>query len=186
MHETSVRVLFSRFYLVSHPQGLEDDPRPKWGPEEGSAVSAGDGIGLNSVTSEHTAHVTLVVFGSATDVPADVRSGEPRYWFTSTTRQIALTDAEGSTALVVPAPASGRIACAVECRGRDETSAARHHDHRDDIHGLERRRTTVWPDAAPSAGSVRRRPGRGTPAGERGRATGGRRAPPRTAGRRST
>lgn len=155
-HETSVRVLFSRFYLVSHPQSLEDDPRLKWGPDEELAVSAGDDIGLNSVTSEHTAHVTLVVFGSATDVPADVRSGESRYWFTSTTRRIALTDAEGGTALVVPAPASGRIACAVECRGRDETVAARHHDHRDDIHGLGRWRITVWPDTAPSAGSVRR------------------------------
>jgi hypothetical protein len=81
VHEASVPIYFGRFYLVSYPQQLEEDPRLKWGPEGELAVSARDGLGLNSVVSEHRAHVTLKVFDSAAGVPAELRDREPHFWF---------------------------------------------------------------------------------------------------------
>jgi hypothetical protein len=101
-----------RFYLVSHPQSLADDPRRKRSFDE-LAVSAGDGIGFNSVTSNHTAHVTLNVFDKQADVPAEVLEQQPRYWFESTSREIAVTDTEGIAALIArTGPGSDRL-----CRG---------------------------------------------------------------------
>jgi hypothetical protein len=135
-----------RFYLVSHPQSLADDPRRKRSFDE-LAVSAGDGIGLNSVTSNHTAHVTLNVFDKQADVPAEVLEQQPRYWFESTSREIAVTDTEGIAALIARAPGLGRIACVVECSGREETNRARHHEHDDDVRDVERWRIAAWPEA---------------------------------------
>ncbi|MEU4806382.1 hypothetical protein [Actinosynnema sp. NPDC023587] len=136
---------FARFYLVSHPQPIKDDPRLVWGPQEELAVSAGDGIGLNSVTSEHTAHVTLVVADDETEVPDHLRDHRPRYAFTNSRPEIAVVDTEGRTALVTAAPATGPITCVVECTGRDETFNARHHEHRDPIVDIERWHITIWP-----------------------------------------
>jgi len=109
-------------------------------------VSADDTIGLNSTTSNHTAHVTLDVFGSATEVPASVREQQPLYWFTSSAGEIALTNVESITALVLPAPA-GRVLCAISCTGRDEAFAARHHQHQEDVRDIERWHVSMWPVA---------------------------------------
>ncbi|HUR06866.1 MAG TPA: hypothetical protein VM347_30280 [Nonomuraea sp.] len=53
-YEASVPVYFQRIYLGNYPMPLEDSPFEKhdFGP---LAVSAGDSIGLNSITSNHTA-----------------------------------------------------------------------------------------------------------------------------------
>lgn len=145
VYEASVPVYFARFYLVSYPQKLEDDPRLKWGPEGELAVSASDGLGLNSITSEHHAHVTLDVFDSADDVPPQLRKREPRYWFTSSSGTIAIVDTEGQPALECPAPGVGRLACVVTCEGREATYNARHHEQRGDIRDVERWRIAIWP-----------------------------------------
>lgn len=145
-YETSVPVYFARFYLVSYPQPGDDDPCLKRGPKEELAVSAGDGIGLNSVTTEHMAHVELEVFTDAAAVPADLRNQQPRYWFTSSSAQIAVTDSDGAAALVAPAPAAGRIACVVTCSGREATYNARHYEHREQVRDIERWHITIWPD----------------------------------------
>ena len=145
--ETSVRVYHARFYLVSHPQPGHDDPHLMWGPEEDLAVSAGDGIGLNSITSEHMAHVTLEVFSNAAEVPAELQGSQPRYWFTSSSAEIAVIDNEGTAALVVSAPAAGRITCVVTCSGREAAYNARHYEQRNNIRDVERWRITLWPDS---------------------------------------
>jgi hypothetical protein len=145
-YEASVPVYFQRIYLGNYPMSLEDSPFDKHDYEP-LAVSAGDGIGLNSITSNHTAHVTLEVFDSATEVPAEVREQQPLYWFVSSAREIALTDVEGITALVLPAPPTGRVMCAVSSTGRDEAFAARHHQHQEDVRDIERWHISIWPDA---------------------------------------
>lgn len=145
VYEASVPIYFGRFYLLSYPQKLEEDPRLKWGPEGELAVSARDGLGLNSITSEHRAHVTLEVFDSTADLPAQLRDQEPRYWFTSSSRTIAIVDTEGQPALEVPAPATGRFACVVECDGREAAYNARHHEHRQHIRDIEQWRIAIWP-----------------------------------------
>lgn len=117
VHEVSIPVYFARFYLVSYPQQFEEDPRLKWGPEGDLAVSARDGLGLNSVTSEHHARVRLEVFDSVADVPPELFSQQPRYSFNSSSDTIALLDTENYPALEVPAPATGMISCAVACEG---------------------------------------------------------------------
>jgi hypothetical protein len=145
-HEVSVPVYFGRIMLGNHPMPLRDTPHEKH-DFDSLAVSAGDGIGLNSITSNHTAHVTVEVFGSAAEVPAGVRDREPLHWFISSAREIALTDLEGAPALVLPAPPPGRVLCAVSCTGREETYDARHFEHREDIRDVERWHVTLWPDA---------------------------------------
>ncbi|MFI6095599.1 hypothetical protein ACIA8G_08610 [Lentzea sp. NPDC051213] len=145
-YEVSVPVYFRRINLGNHPMPLEDTPFDQH-DYESLAVSAGDAIGLNSVTSNHTAHVTLEVFVSSAEVPADIREQEPHHWFISSARKIALTDLEGMPALVLPAPPPGRVLCAVTCSGRDEAFAARHFEHRDDVRGIERWHVTLWPEA---------------------------------------
>ncbi|HEX7306410.1 hypothetical protein [Lentzea sp.] len=146
-YEVSVPVYFQRFYLGNYPNRLEDSPVEKYDFEP-LAVSAGDGIGLNSITSNHTAHVTLDVFDAAADVPEVVRERQPQHWFISSAREIALTDTEGGPALVLPALPAGRVVCAVSCTGRDEAYAARHHQHQDDVRDVERWHIAVWPDIA--------------------------------------
>lgn len=145
VYEASVPVYFARFYLVSYPQKLEDDPRLKWGPHGELAVSASDGLGLNSITSEHHAHVTLEVFNSAVDVPLELRDREPNYWFTSSSGTIAIVDSEGQPALELPAPAAGRFSCAVTCEGREDAYNARHHEQREHIRDIERWHIAIWP-----------------------------------------
>jgi hypothetical protein len=145
-YETSVPVYFQRIILGNYPMPLEDSPFDNH-DFKSLAVSAGDAIGLNSITSNHTAHVTLEVFASAAEVPADVRERRPHYWFTSSAREIALTDLEGSPALVLPAPRPGRVLCAVACTGREETCNARLFEHRENIRDVERWHVTLWPDA---------------------------------------
>jgi hypothetical protein len=145
-YEASVPVYFQRIYLGNYPMPLEDSPYEKH-DFESLAVSAGDAIGLNSITSNHTAHVTLDVFGSAAEVPASVREQQPLYWFTSSAHEIALTNVEGMTALVLPAPPAGRVLCAITCTGRNEAFAARHHQHQEDVRDIERWHISMWPDA---------------------------------------
>lgn len=135
-YEVSVPVYFQRFCLGNYPMPLVDSPFEKH-DFEALAVSAGDAIGLNSVTSNHTAHVTLEVFHSADEVSAEIQE-EPLYWFTSSAPRVALSDLEGGIALLLPAPRPGRVWCAVSCTGRDETYAARHHDHNDHVRDIER------------------------------------------------
>jgi hypothetical protein len=144
-YETSVPVHFQRINLGNYPMPLADTPFDKH-DFESLAVSAGDAIGLNSITSNHTAHVTLAVFDTAAAVPADVRAERPLYWFISSAREIALTDLEGMPRLVLPAPRAGRVLCAVTCTGRDEAYAARHVEHRDDVRDVERWHVVLWPD----------------------------------------
>ncbi|SDN12034.1 hypothetical protein SAMN04488074_13525 [Lentzea albidocapillata subsp. violacea] len=149
VYEVSIPVYFARFYLVSYPQQLEEDPRLKWGPDGDLAVSARDGLGLNSVTSEHHAHVRLELFDSAADVPQELLSRQPRYSFTSSSNTIALVDTENHPALEVPAPAAGTISCAVACEGREDTYNARHHEQRENIRDIERWRIALWPEQTP-------------------------------------
>lgn len=148
-YETSVRVLFGRLFVLNYPQTGDDDPRLNRDLES-LAVSARDGIGLNSATSEHTAHVTLDVYDTPDEVPAPLRRHRPRSWFQCSEDEIAVADTEGLTTLIVPAPPRGRIECVVECTGRDEVLTARHHEHRQDIRDIERWHVTIWP-AAPTA-----------------------------------
>ncbi|WP_258949653.1 hypothetical protein [Lentzea californiensis] len=134
---------------MSYPKQFEEDPRLKRGPEGELAVSARDGLGLNSVTSEHQAHVRLEVFDSAADVPPELFGRQPLYSFTSSSDTIALLDSENHPALQVPAPAAGTISCVVACEGRESTCNARHHDRRENIRDIERRRIAIWPEQAP-------------------------------------
>ncbi|MEV6717288.1 hypothetical protein AB0M48_35255 [Lentzea sp. NPDC051208] len=144
-YEASVPVYFQRIYLGNSPMPLEDSPFEKH-DFESLAVSAGDAIGLNSITSNHTAHVTLEVFDSPAEVPAEVRK-QPTYWFTSSAREFALIDTEGGPAVVLPALPAGRVVCSVSCTGRDEAYAARHHQHQDDVRDIERWHIWMWPEA---------------------------------------
>ncbi|HUR06867.1 MAG TPA: hypothetical protein VM347_30285 [Nonomuraea sp.] len=91
--------------------------------------------------------MTLDVFDSAAGVPAEIRERQPQYWFISSAREIALTDLEGGKALVLPALPAGRVVCVVNCTGRDEAYAARHHGHQDDVRDVERWHIWMWPDA---------------------------------------
>ncbi|MFS8099679.1 hypothetical protein LFM09_21375 [Lentzea alba] len=144
-YEASVPVYFQRVFLGNYPMPLTDLPHDNH-DFESTAVSAGDAIGLNSVTSNHTAHVTIEVFDSAAEVPAEVRAQRPLHWFISSAREIALTDMEGMPALVLPALPAGRVHCAVTCTGREETYAARHFEHREDVRNVERWHVAIWPD----------------------------------------
>jgi hypothetical protein len=149
VYEVSIPVYFARFYLVSYPPQGEEDPRLKWGPEGDLAVSARDGIGFNSITSEHRAHVRLEVFDSAADVPPQLLNQQPRYSFTSSSNTIALLDTESYPALELAAPAAGTICCVVTCDGREDTYKARHHEQRENIRDIERWRISIWPEKTP-------------------------------------
>lgn len=144
-YEASVPVYFQRIYLGNYPMRMEDSPFDNH-DYESLAVSASDAIGLNSITSNHTAHVTLEVFDSAAEVPTEILEQQPQFWFTSSAREIALTNVEGMTSLVLPAPPAGRVMCAVSCTGREETFNALHHEHQENVQDVERWHITMWPE----------------------------------------
>ncbi|MCX2951380.1 hypothetical protein [Lentzea sp. NEAU-D7] len=91
----------------------------------------------------------LEVFDSASDVPPELLSQQPRHSFRSSSNKIALVDTEGYPALELPAPAAGTISCAVACEGREDAYKARHHEHRENIRDVERWRITIWPEQTP-------------------------------------